>query len=211
MLPPGSARPVRRSLLMPLVAGGALAVLAIGALAIGVLLRGRPAPAPAPSSGAAVSELTQELVRKQVQLARRELDGKNYAAAAAEAEGALKLAPAMPRRARCWRTRERVARSTARSRSAGSSTRGHRRRPGELSHLPSSTRATRPRRSLARLNSAFRAQADTATSSMRRPRRRPGRGSRQSRVGGRRREPAMLLSKASSRRDPRAPRGSGRP
>ncbi len=171
MLPPGSARPVRRSLLLPLVAGGGLAVLAIGALAIGVLLRGRPAPAPAPSSGAAVSELTQELVRKQVQLAHRELDGKNYAAAAAEAEGALKLAPGDAEAgAVLARTRERVGeidRSIAEARrlldagdTAGAS--------GELSHLLElDPRHPAAAELSARLNSAFRAQADAAASSMR--------------------------------------------
>ena len=66
------------------------------AVAIRRPVAARPAPRrrPTPSApSAAVSALTQELVRKQVQLARRELDDKNYAAAAAEAEGALKLAP----------------------------------------------------------------------------------------------------------------------
>ena len=171
MLPPGSARSVRRSLLLPLVAGGGLAVLAIGALAIGVLLRGRPAPAPAPSSGAAVSELTQELVRKQVQLARRELDGKNYAAAAAEAEGALKLAPGNAEAgAVLARTRERVGeidRSIAEARrllDAGDTTAAS----GELSHLLElDPRHPAAAELSARLNSAFRAQADAAASSMR--------------------------------------------
>jgi Tfp pilus assembly protein PilF len=95
-------------LLLPLVGGTGLAVLAL-LTTVGLWLRGRPTSAPAPSSSAAVSELTQELVRKQVQLARRELDDKNYAAAAAEAEGALKLAPGdVEAGAVLARTRERV-------------------------------------------------------------------------------------------------------
>jgi len=170
-LSPGSARPVRRSLLLPLVAGAGLAALAIGALAIGILLRGRPAPTPASSSGAAVSELTQELVRKQVQLANRELDGKNYVAAAAEAEGALKLAPGDAEAgAVLARSRERVSeldRSIVEARrlldagdTAGAS--------GELSHLLElDPRHPAAAELSARLNSAFRAQADAAASSMR--------------------------------------------
>ena len=155
----------------PLVAGAGLAVLAIGALSIGLWLRGRPAPSPAPGSSAAVGELTQELVRKQVQLAHRELDDKNYAAAAAEAEGALKLAPGNAEAAAVLaRTRERVGeldRSIAEARrlldagdTAGAS--------GELSHLLElDPRHPAAAELSARLNSAFRAQADAAVSSMR--------------------------------------------
>ena len=118
-----------------------------------------------------MSELTQELVRKQVQLAHRELDGKNYAAAAAEAEGALKLAPGDAEAgAVLARTRERVGeidRSIAEARrlldagdTAGAS--------GELSHLLElDPRHPAAAELSARLNSAFRAQADAAASSMR--------------------------------------------
>ena len=118
-----------------------------------------------------MSELTQELVRKQVQLAQRELDDKNYAAAAAEAEGALKLAPGHAEAgAVLASTRERVGeldQSIAQARrlldagdTAGAS--------GELSHLLElDPRHPAAAELSARLNSAFRAQADAAASSMR--------------------------------------------
>ncbi|HYN01081.1 MAG TPA: serine/threonine-protein kinase [Vicinamibacteria bacterium] len=171
-LPPGSARRVRRSLLRPLVAGAGLAVLALGGVAtLGLLLRSRPAPAPTPSSSSAVSELTQELVRKQVRLAQRELDDKNYAAAATEAEGALKLAPGHAEASAVLAsTRERVAeldQSIAQARrlldagdTAGAS--------AELLHLLElDPRHPAAAELSARLNSAFRAQADAAAASMR--------------------------------------------
>ena len=173
-LPPGSARPLRRSLLLPLVAGAGLAVLALGVTTLGLWLRGRPVPAPAPApSGASstVSELTQELVRKQVRLAQRELDDKNYAAAAAEAEGALKLAPGHTEAsAGLASTRERVGeidQSIAQARrllDAGDTAAAS----GELSHLLElDPRHPAAAELSARLNSAFRAQADAAASSMR--------------------------------------------
>ena len=169
--PAGPARPVRRSLRRPLVAGAGLAVLALGATTIGLWLRGRPSSPPAPGPSSAVSALTQELVRKQVQLAQRELEDKNYAAAAAEAEGALKLAPGHAGAGEVLaRTRERVSeldQSIAEARrlldagdTAGAS--------GELSHLLElDPRHPAAAELSARLNSAFHAQADAAASSMR--------------------------------------------
>ena len=151
--------------------GAGLAVLALGVLLTGLWLRGRPAPSPASGSSAAVGELTQELVRKQVQLAHRELEDKNYSAAASEAEGALKLAPGNAEAAAVLAsTRERVGeldRSIAEARrlldagdTAGAS--------GELSHLLElDPRHPAAAELSARLNSAFRAQADAAMSSMR--------------------------------------------
>jgi len=170
---PGATRTARRRFGRPLAAGAGIAVLALGVAALGLWLRGRPSPAPAPSPSAAsaVSELTQELVRKQVQLARRELDNKDYAAAAAEAEGALKLAPGHAEAgAVLARTRERLGeidQSIGQARrlldagdTAGASS--------ELSHLleldPSHPAAAELS---ARLNSAFRARADEAATSMR--------------------------------------------
>jgi serine/threonine protein kinase len=169
--PAGSVRPAKRPMARPLVAGAALAVLALGAVTSGLWLRGRTGPSPAPSSAAVVDSLTQELVRKQVQLARRELDGKNYAAAAAEAEGALKLAPGNAEAASVLAgTRERLSeldRSITQARrlldggdTASASV--------ELSHLLElDPRHPAAAELSARLNSAFRAQAEAAVSSMR--------------------------------------------
>ena len=167
---PDPARRLSRALLRPLVAGAGLAVLALGVAVLGLWLRGRSSPAPAPSPSS-VSELTQELVRKQVQLAQRELDNKNYAAAATEAQGALKLAPGHAEAgAVLTRTRERVVeldRSIVEARrlldagdTAGAS--------AELSRLLElDPRHPAAAELSARLNSAFRAQADAAVSSMR--------------------------------------------
>jgi serine/threonine protein kinase len=169
--PPASVRKARRPMARPLVAGGALAVLATGALTSGLWLRGRTAPSPAPGSSAVVDSLTQELVRKQIQLARRELDDKNYAAAAAEAEGALRLAPGNGEAAALLAgTRERVSeidRSITQARRLldGGDTAGA---SAELSHLLElDPRHSAAAELSARLNSVFRAQADAAVSSMR--------------------------------------------
>ena len=52
------------------------------------------APAGSPAGTTTTSDtLAQELVRKQLQLAQRELENKNYAAALSEAQGVLKLSP----------------------------------------------------------------------------------------------------------------------
>jgi serine/threonine protein kinase/tetratricopeptide (TPR) repeat protein len=171
----GAARPAARSRRWRWRAGvGGLAALAFGAAALGVWLRALPSPAPAPSptaASAAVGALTQELVRKQVQLARRELDDKHYAAATAEAEGALKLQPGHPdATAVLAAARERVRELDAaiadahRMLEAGDTGGASR----ELSHvLELDPRHPAAAELSARLNSVFQAQADAAAASMR--------------------------------------------
>jgi serine/threonine protein kinase/tetratricopeptide (TPR) repeat protein len=175
--PSGPAPRVERSAWLLPVAGAGAAVLVLAVAAVGLWLRGRPGPARAPSpsaTSAAVSALTQELVRKQVQLARRELEDKSYAAAAAEAEGALKLAPGnADATAVLATTRERVRdldRSIAESRrllGAGDTAGASR----ELSRvLELDPRHPAAAELSARLNSVFRAQADEAAASARQAR-----------------------------------------
>jgi serine/threonine protein kinase len=173
-LRPGTARPpARSSRRWPLFAGVAAAALVLAAAALGLWLRA-PAPAPAPSPNAtstAVGALTQELVRKQVQLARRELEDKHYAAAVAEAEGALKLIPGdADATAVLGGARQRVreldgAVAAGRRMLEAGDTAGASR---ELSHVleldPSHPAAAELS---ARLNSVFQAQADAAAASMR--------------------------------------------
>ena len=132
-------------------------------------LRSRPAPvAPAP---AATDALTQELVRKQLRLARAELDDKNYRVAISEAEGVLKLAPGEPDArsviAAAKEKLDELDRSVAEARrlvetgdTAGAS--------HELGHLleldprhPAAAELT------VQLNSAFRAQAEAAAVDLR--------------------------------------------
>ena len=173
-LAPGAARPARRSLLPPLVLGGGLALLALAALATTLWLRERavPAAAPGPSAASAeVSALTGELVRKQVRLAQRELEDKNYAAAAAEAEGALKLAPGHAEAAGVLgAARDRAgaldgAVAEARRLLAAADTEGASR---ELSRvLELDPRHPAAAELASGLNSVFRAQADEAAASMR--------------------------------------------
>jgi tetratricopeptide (TPR) repeat protein len=173
-LAPGTARPVRRSLLPPLVVGGGLALLALAALVTTLWLRGRAVPAAAPGPSAASAELsalTGELVRKQVRLAQRELEDKNYAAAAAEAEGALKLAPGHAEAARVLgAARDRAsaldgAVAEARRLLAAADTEGASR---ELSRvLELDPRHPAAAELASGLNSVFRAQADEAAVSMR--------------------------------------------
>jgi serine/threonine protein kinase len=173
--PPGSIPPLARPSLRPLLAGAGVAALVLVLAAVGLWLRVRPAPpaAPGPGPGGAdeVSALTQELVRKQAQLARRELEDKNYAAAAAEAEGVLALAPGHPEaRAVLSAARERAsdldtAITEARRRldagdSAGASS-------GLSRVLELDPRHPAAVELSARLNDVFRAQADEAASSMR--------------------------------------------
>ena len=73
-----------------LLAAGAAVILLVAA---GVLWWPRPAP-PAPAAAAPAEQaLRHALVSTQVQLARRELEDKDYAAAAQQAETALRLLP----------------------------------------------------------------------------------------------------------------------
>jgi serine/threonine protein kinase/tetratricopeptide (TPR) repeat protein len=173
-LPPGATPPVRRTTRRPLAIGAGLAGLLVVAVALGLWLRGRPAPPPAPSPSAAnasVGALTQELVRKQVQLAQRELEDKHYAAATAEAEGALKLAPGHPdATAVLAAARDRVRdldRSIAEAHRllGAGDTEGASR---ELSRvLELDPRHPAAAELSAKLNSAFRAQADAAAAAAR--------------------------------------------
>ena len=93
---PTTSRPALPGSGLPLVLAGALVALvaAIGGGAFVLLRYRQPAAQPA-SAGAAsqVGALTEALVSTQVELAKRDLDDKNYAGAAAQAEQALKLAP----------------------------------------------------------------------------------------------------------------------
>jgi serine/threonine-protein kinase len=180
-LPPGAARPARRLPARPLVAGAGLALAVLGAIGLTLWLRGRvrpaSAPAPAPSAtstsatSTSVDALTQELVRKQLQLGRRELEDKSYAAAIAEAEGALKLAPGSAEaEVLLAAARERVAdldRSVAEARrlvEAGDTEGASR----ALSHvLELDPRHPAAAELSARLNSVFRAQADGAAAAAR--------------------------------------------
>ena len=217
---PGAEPPARRSRLpSPLAAGAGLALLAIGAISTGLWLSHRPAPPPSPSAGAAVGELKNELVRKQVQLAHRELDNKNYAAAAAEAEGALKLVPGDDAAAAVLAlTRERVGQidqSIAQARrllDAGETAAAS----GELSHLLElDPRHPAAAELSARLNSAFQAQVAAAASSMREARAAALAAgvtawSLRSADAGREPGGAARLPERVRRRDPNAPRGSRR-
>ena len=174
-LPPGATPPVGRTARRPpLLVGAGVAGFLLVAIALGLWLRGRSAPEPAPSpstASAAVDALTQELVRKQVQLARRELEDKHYAAATTEAAGALKLLPGhADATAVLAAARDRVReldRSIAEAHrllgagdTAGASS--------ELSHLLElDPRHPAAAELSARLNSVFRAQADEAAASTR--------------------------------------------
>jgi serine/threonine protein kinase len=90
--PPRPA-PVKASRL-PIILGGLLFVAALGAGAY-FLLPGIGGPAsPAPSgSDARVGALTDALVSTQVELAKRDLEDKNYPGAIAQADRTLKLSP----------------------------------------------------------------------------------------------------------------------
>ena len=178
--PPSIARRVgtarraggRRGLATLLIAVGAAALLlAAGAY---VLLRERvpPPPEPAPArDDAQVGELTRALVATQVQLARRELENKNWAAAAEQAEGALRLAPGHPEATRgLEEARARLreldgAISATREKLAAGDTDGA---SAELSHvLELDPRHPAAAELSARLNDTFRSQADAAAASMR--------------------------------------------
>ena len=98
-LPPAAAPARKGRTLAPVLAIAALAAVAIPAALLFWVARPvakPPAPAPvatASAGSARVDALTEALVATQLQLARRELDDKNYAAAARQAENALGLAP----------------------------------------------------------------------------------------------------------------------
>jgi serine/threonine protein kinase/tetratricopeptide (TPR) repeat protein len=83
---------------VPLYGGIAAVVVALaGAGGYYVWQSGSGAPAPAPSgTDARVGVLTEALASTQVELAKRDLDDKNYESAAAQADRALKLSPGSP-------------------------------------------------------------------------------------------------------------------
>jgi hypothetical protein len=173
-LPPGATVPPSRTTRRPFLVGAGVAGFLVVAVALGLWLRGRPAlpPAPSPSpADASVGALTQELVRKQVQLARRELEDKHYAAATAEAEGVLKLAPGHPdATAVLAAARDRVREldgsiaEAHRLLGAGDTDGASR----ELSRvLELDPRHPAAAELSAKLNSAFRAQADAAAAAAR--------------------------------------------
>jgi hypothetical protein len=83
----------RRPLWPWLAGGGALLVAVAAALSLWLVKR---AEAPPPGASAEVKALTQTLVERQLQLASRELEGKNYAEAVRHAESVLRLAPGQP-------------------------------------------------------------------------------------------------------------------
>jgi serine/threonine protein kinase len=171
---PESVSPGGRRTWWPLVVGATAAVVGLAAVSVALWVRGRgvPEPAPSPSApSAAVSALTHELVRKQVQLARRELEDKNYTVAATEAEGALKLAPGdADASAVLSATRERVREldqsiAEARRLLGAGDTAGASR---ELSHvLEIDPRHPAAAELSAHLNSVFRTPADEAAAAMR--------------------------------------------
>jgi serine/threonine-protein kinase len=85
--------PTRPSSRLPLVLGGAFVALlaVVGAV---VVLRAKPEPAPTPAAAdAQVAALSETLVGAQVELARRDLEDKDFKSAIAQAERALKIAP----------------------------------------------------------------------------------------------------------------------
>jgi serine/threonine protein kinase len=170
--PPVATSPGRS--LRPLLLGGGVALAAIAAVAAFLWLRSRPGAAPSPAPVAeskTVDALTHELVRKQVRLAQRELEDKNYASAIAEAEGALRLAPHDDEgRAVLAAARESVARlegavSEGRQRLDAGDTAGASAALSRLLEIdprhPAATELS------GRLNSAFRAQAEEASASAR--------------------------------------------
>ena len=91
--PPAPRPRPRPTSLRPLALGAAALALVLAIAAAAFWLRAPAAPAP---TATATDTLTLELVRKQLRLARAELDGKNYQAAITEAGGVLKLAPGHP-------------------------------------------------------------------------------------------------------------------
>jgi hypothetical protein len=161
----------RRMNARPLLLGAGVAVFVLAAVAISLWWRARAVPVPATPVATATDVLTQELVRKQLRLARAELDDKNYRVAITEAEGVLKLSAGHPdAQAVISAARERLDeldRSVAEAQrlvEAGDSEGASR----ELSHVleldprhPGATELT------GRLNSVFKAQAEAAAMEMR--------------------------------------------
>jgi eukaryotic-like serine/threonine-protein kinase len=171
-----TAARARRSSPLPAVVGAGLvvALLAVGATLWLTLANRRPPEAPRGRSDQQVGELTRALVATQVQLAQRELQDKNWAAAVAQAESALRLAPGHPEAMRSLNeARERLAELdqaivAARERLAAGDTEGA---SLQLSHLLElDPRHPAAAELSARLNDVFRSQSEAAAASMRKAR-----------------------------------------
>jgi len=165
--PPRPRRTGRR----PLLIGAGVAAVVLAAVAIGLWWHARAAPVPAAPGATATDALTQELVRKQLRLARAELDDKNYRVAITEAEGVLKLSAGHPdAQAVISAARERLGeldRSVAEAQrlAEAGDTEGASR---ELSHvLQLDPRHPAAAELTGRLNSVFKAQAEAAATEMR--------------------------------------------
>jgi tetratricopeptide (TPR) repeat protein len=169
----GAASRQGRRLALVLAASG-LGLSTLVAVAF-LWARRTPAPAPAPSAPAAqVGQLAEALVATQVQLAQRELDDKNYAAAVKQAESALGLSPRNGDATRVLET------ARERSRELEEAVAAARRFVEEGDTESASQQLARmleldPRHPAAaelsaRLNGVFRAQADAAAESMRQAR-----------------------------------------
>lgn len=109
---PGSSsargrRARRRRSNLPLVAAGAGLALIMGLVAAAPWISDRffkPGPTTEGGDDAQVGELTRALVATQVQLAQRELNDKNWAAAEEQAMSALRLSPNHPEATRTLET-----------------------------------------------------------------------------------------------------------
>ncbi len=171
----------RRRSALPVAAGALL--LAVAAAVGGWLWLRTPPELPSGADGAArqqVGVLTQALVATQVQLAARELEDKNYAAAVQQAESALHLAHYQPQAERIRaEAQEKLGELDAAVRSARELT-----ERGEMeaaSQQLSRVLELDPRHPAAgelslRLNSAFRAEAEQAEAAMRASREQASRG-----------------------------------
>ncbi len=159
---------------LPLVAAAGLLVLLLGVAAGALWLRARarPGPSAAPSVAASqVGALTRALATTQAQLAQRELENKNYAVAAQQAENALQLVAGQPDAVRVLAQ----ARDRQKELDEGIATARALLDRGDM--LAASQQLSRvleldPRHPAAaelsaRLNGAFQAEADAAAQSMR--------------------------------------------
>jgi len=168
-----AVRTIRPGTMPMLAAAGVVVVLLVAVVAF-VWLRARPHPRPQASPSAASSEvsaLTRALAGTQLQLAQRELDDKNYKAAAEQAEGTLRLVTGHPEatrvlteaRARMKELDDAVA--TARSLVEKGDMRAASQQLSKILELD--PRHPAAAELSARLNSAFQAEAEAAANSMR--------------------------------------------
>jgi serine/threonine-protein kinase len=151
--------------------GTSLVALLLVLLAMAAWLRSRPATAPGPVADKELGALTQALVATQTQLAERELQDKNYAAAAAQAASALKHAPGHAEAARVLATArdrlrelEATVAETRRLLDAGDTAAATQQLSRVLELDPRQPAAAELS---ARLNTVFRSQAEAAAESMR--------------------------------------------